>query len=413
MAVIKAISSKANLKGIINYVTRENKTVPNLIAGKDCLAESSLEEMQYVKELYKKTDGRQYIHLIQSFSPEDKVTKEQIHTLGLKLAERFKGHQVLVATHIDREHTHNHLVINSVNFENGRKIQISKKDLQDIKDFSDELCIEQGLSVIEKTDKSSYMNTNQYKVAEKGESWKFKLINAIDNSMPKSYTKDEFIKNMNKLGYQVKWEDTRKYITYTTPEGMKCRDNRLYDIKYTKGEMENELRKPKTEQQNREGTTSNYTNSKNGIYVNRSIANERHIPDEREISTGYEKNKRVNGRLERGYFKQNGEIGKTNSRYNKTDNTMGISKFEKQLQYNRDRTEESREQNKNEIENNRVFSGFSSLLGILSSQGVNNRPKRQIRGYKRNLSKQTMKEYAIKMRNASGFNWEADEEKEM
>ena len=135
MAIIEAISSKANLKTIIKYVTQDKKTNINLITGKDCLAESSLEEMLYTKNLYNKNSGRQYIHIIQSFDPKDNLSAEEIHKAGIKLAEKFNNFQVLVATHTDKEHLHNHLIINSVSFENGYKIQMSKKDLQDLKKY--------------------------------------------------------------------------------------------------------------------------------------------------------------------------------------------------------------------------------------------------------------------------------------
>ena len=96
-----------------------------------------------------------------------------------------------------------------------------------------------------KKENIQYIKRNEYRVAEQGKSWKFKLINAIDLSLAESNNKEQFIKSMNKLGYQVNWTDTRKYITYTTPEGYKCRDNKLYEEKYTKGVMENEFRRIK------------------------------------------------------------------------------------------------------------------------------------------------------------------------
>ena len=82
-----------------------------------------------------------------------------------KLAEKFNGFQVLVATHIDKEHLHNHLIINSVSFENGYKIQMSKKDLQEIKDYSDEICLAIGASVIPKKENTNYIKRNEYRVA--------------------------------------------------------------------------------------------------------------------------------------------------------------------------------------------------------------------------------------------------------
>ena len=95
---------------------------------------------------------------------------------------------------------HNHLVVNSVSFENGYKIQMSKKNLQDLKDYSDKLCLEIGASVIPKKENTQYIKRNEYRVAEQGKSWKFKLINAIDLSLAESSNKQEFIKSMNKLG---------------------------------------------------------------------------------------------------------------------------------------------------------------------------------------------------------------------
>ena len=78
--------------------------------------------------------------------------------------------------------------------------------------------------------------------AAKGESWKFRLMNAIDQCMRFASTREDFISLMESEGYQVRWSATRKSITYTTPQGMKCRDDRLHELKYTKEIMEREFR---------------------------------------------------------------------------------------------------------------------------------------------------------------------------
>ena len=307
MAIIEAISSKANIKRIIRYVTQDKKTNVNLISGKDCMAESCLEEMLYTKNLYHKNSGRQYIHIIQSFDPKDNLSAEQVHNVGIKLANTFNGFQVLIATHIDKNHLHNHLVINSVSFENGYKIQMSKKDLQYIKDYSDKLCLEIGASVIPKKEKTNYIKRNEYRVAKQGKSWKFKLMNAIDLSLAESNTKEEFIKNMNKLGYQVNWTDTRKYITYTTPEGYKCRDNKLYEEKYTKGVMENEFRRIKEEQSNSTRQSSNSINSKDELLSIRTRDNKGFISNGTSNSRRYynyeKESSRYTGRFIKGQYK--------------------------------------------------------------------------------------------------------------
>ena len=409
MAIIEAISSKANIKRIIRYVTQDKKTNVNLISGKDCMAESCLEEMLYTKNLYHKNSGRQYIHIIQSFDPKDNLSAEQVHNVGIKLANTFNGFQVLIATHIDKNHLHNHLVINSVSFENGYKIQMSKKDLQYIKDYSDKLCLEIGASVIPKKEKTNYIKRNEYRVAKQGKSWKFKLMNAIDLSLAESNTKEEFIKNMNKLGYQVNWTDTRKYITYTTPEGYKCRDNKLYDEKYSKGAMENEFRRIEKEQSNSTRKSSSSINNKDGLLSNRTRDNKGFISN--GTSNGrrynnYEKERtRYTGKVIKGQYSN--ERG--NEKIGRGKIERSILQLEARIERNGRGTEKQDFQNKMENRVNNILGGIIAISNMVSNSQVNNRPKRRIRRY-RTLSKQAMKEYAMRKANSSGFDWFEDEE---
>ena len=409
MAIIEAISSKANLKTIINYVTQDKKTNANLITGKDCLAKSSLEEMLYTKELYNKNNGRQYIHIIQSFDPKDNLSADQVHNTGIRLAKKFNGYQVLVATHIDKKHLHNHLVVNSVSFENGYKIQMSKKNLQDLKDYSDKLCLEIGASVIPKKENIQYIKRNEYRVAEQGKSWKFKLMNAIDLSLAESNTKEEFIKNMNKLGYQVNWTDTRKYITYTTPEGYKCRDNKLYDEKYSKGAMENEFRRIEKEQSNNTRKSSSSINSKDGLLSNRARDNQGFISNGTSNSrryNNYEKEStRYTGKVIKGQYSN--ERG--NEKIGRGKVERSILQLETRIERNERGTEKQDFQNKMENRFNNILGGIIAISNMVSNSQVNNRPKRRIRRY-RTLSKQAMKEYAMKKANSSSFDWYEDEE---
>ena len=411
MAIIEAISSKANLKTIINYVTQDKKTNANLITGKDCLAESSLEEMLYTKELYNKNNGRQYIHIIQSFDPKDNLSADQVHNTGIRLAKKFNGYQVLVATHIDKKHLHNHVIINSVSFENGYKIQMIKKDLQDLKDYSDKLCLEIGASVIPKKGNTQYIKRNEYRVAEQGKSWKFKLINAIDLSLAESSNKEDFIKSMNKLGYQVNWTDTRKYITYTTPEGYKCRDNKLYDKKYSKGELENEFRRIKEKQSNSTGKSSSSINSKDELLSIRTRYNKGFISNGTSNSGKYYNNEkessRYTGKSIKGQYKNergNEEIGRGKSE-------RSILQFETRIERNGRRTERQNYRSKVENGISNILGGIIAISNMVSNSQINYRPKRRIRRY-RTLSKQAMKEYAIKKANSSSFDW-FDEGEEM
>lgn len=409
MAIIEAISSKANIKRIINYVTQDKKTNVNLITGKDCLAESCLEEMLYTKELYNKNNGRQYIHIIQSFAPKDNLSAEQVHNTGIKLANSFNGFQVLVATHIDKNHLHNHLIVNSVSFENGYKIQMSKNNLQYLKDYSDELCLEIGASVTPKKEKTNYIKRNEYRVAEQGKSWKFKLINAIDLSLAENSNKEEFIKSMNKLGYQVNWTDTRKYITYTTPEGYKCRDNKLYDEKYSKGAMENEFRRIKEKQSNSTGESSSSINSKNELLFNRANSSTRFVRMEYENERRYSTDEKETYRYTGKYIKGKYTNERADEKIGGTKSGRSILQSETRIERNGKGTERQNFQNKMENRGSNLLGGIIAISNMVSNSQVNNRHKRKIRRYK-TLSKQAMKEYAMKKANSSSFDWFEDKE---
>ena len=217
-----------------------------LVTGWNCTAQSVLSEMRLTKERYRKTDGRQYYHFVQSFSEADDLTPQEAHAIGLELAQReFPNFEVLVATHIDTNHLHSHLIVNSVSFRDGRKLHQSAANLQAHRMASDQICAAHGLEILpppQKQMKQKRMSSREYRSAAKGESWKFRLMDTIDQCMKYAETREDFISLMESEGYQVRWTEGRKNITYTTPEGMKCRDDRLHESKYTKEVMEFEFR---------------------------------------------------------------------------------------------------------------------------------------------------------------------------
>ena len=253
MATFTAIKNRGGgrgaLGGVTRYVSQKEKTLwegQQLVTGWNCTAQSALSEMQLTKERFRKTDGRQYYHFVQSFSETDGLTPQEAHAIGLELAQReFLNFEVLVATHIDTDHLHNHLVVNSVSFQNGKKLHQNAADLQAHRLASDQICAAHGLEILpppQKQVKQKRMSSREYRSAAKGESWKFRLMNAIDQCMRYASTKEDFISLMESEGYQVRWTGSRKSITYTTPEGMKCRDDRLHESKYMKEVMEYEFR---------------------------------------------------------------------------------------------------------------------------------------------------------------------------
>jgi len=120
------------------------------------------------------------------------------------------------------------------------KLQFNEKNLEQLRTLSDEICVVHGLEVLPpyQKPKQKPMSAGEYRAAVRGGSYKFKLMNAIDQAMAQSRTREEFIACMKQMGYQVKWIPQHKYITYTTPEGQRCRDNKLHETKYLKAEME-------------------------------------------------------------------------------------------------------------------------------------------------------------------------------
>ena len=252
MATFTAVKNRGGgrgaLGGVLRYTQQDEKTLwdgRRLVSGWNCTAQSALSEMLLTKEQHRKTDGRQYYHFVQSFAETDDLTPQEAHAIALELARReFPDFEVLVATHIDTDHLHSHLIVNSVSFQGGRKLHQSAADLQAHRLASDEICAAHGLDILpppEKQVKRKRMSSREYRSAAKGESWKFRLMNTIDQCMKYAATKGEFLSLMESEGYQVRWTDGRKNITYTTPEGMKCRDDRLHEEKYTKEVMEHEF----------------------------------------------------------------------------------------------------------------------------------------------------------------------------
>lgn len=247
MATFTAIPEKTQtataMKRVLDYVMQDKKTVIDgikLVSGQHCVPESAYQEFMATKHQYGKAKGVFFKQYVQSFKPDCNATPEQIHRIGLETAKLFDGFEVVVATHIDRDHWHNHFVVNSVNCETGYKIQINEKGLEELRHKSDAICQKFGLEVLTPYQKPKQKSINQreYRTALRGDSKKLKLTNAIDYAVATSRNKKQFIEQMDKLGYGVKWIDHYKYITYTTPDGQRFRDNRLLDDKYLKTNME-------------------------------------------------------------------------------------------------------------------------------------------------------------------------------
>ena len=236
------------MRAVINYCMQEYKTYDSkskrkLVSGVNCDGANAFREFMATKKIYGKDNGFFFYHYAQSFSQKEKITPEQAHEIALEFAEKaWSGHEVLVATHCDREHIHSHFVINSVGFESGKKLRQSPSTLKQLRKLSDEICIAHGLSVLQPYQGGrNSMSSGEYRARLRGNSWKEKLAKDIDTAMSYSGSKDEFIRNMSILGYQMTWTDERKYLTFHCPNGKSCRDIKLHGEKYLKDNIEHEL----------------------------------------------------------------------------------------------------------------------------------------------------------------------------
>ena len=242
----RGTQSRAAMRGVMLYVMQEKKTAwegKPLVSGINCQPQSAYDDFLNTKLLYHKDGGVMFYHMVQSFPKGAAVDPRQAHEAARRLAEYFDGCEVLVCTHVDREHIHSHCVINSVNFDTGKKLHMAKEQLQELMRHNDEICLEMGLPVFDApTQQARGMGGAEYHTALKGQSWKLRLMNTIDECMKYAADKDAFVSLMASEGYAVRWESGRKYITYTTPDGLKCRDSKLHEEKYCKEAMEHEFR---------------------------------------------------------------------------------------------------------------------------------------------------------------------------
>ena len=250
-------SSRSALGRVIDYCLQPHKTQVSenafCTSGVDCVPTYALDQFMATKQAWGKCGGTYFYHYVQSFSPDEVVTPQKVNEIGIEFASRaWPGHEVLVATHIDRAHVHNHFVINSVNHETGMKLRQSPKTLMELRSLSDEICSAHSLSVLKPYAQKPGVRdvkNGEYRAAVRSESWKFRLRNAITECMEMCWTPEQFRERMREYGYETVWHDDRKHITYTclneppNKDGKlkKCRDRSLSDTKYLKEAMENEF----------------------------------------------------------------------------------------------------------------------------------------------------------------------------
>lgn len=250
MAINKVINNKLSsheaMRDIIEYVLNNSKVKEGYV---DITGPYFADTINYAdvyrtwleeKRFWEKDSGRMYAYNIISFHPDEKVTPEQVLEIGRSFCEKFfQGYQCLIGVHQDKDRFHCHIVTNSVSFLDGHKLHQSKIDLAEQKLYTNELCREMGLSVTEKgkhfdgtaieEGQITAWSKNTYDLLQNNAKKSFiaECANAVMETIPNSFSKDEFITQMGKRGWFVQWDDAHKYIVFSDAEGHKIRDKSL------------------------------------------------------------------------------------------------------------------------------------------------------------------------------------------
>lgn len=267
MAIIKAIHSHASIGKAINYVTNEHKTNPDLIEGYNLDTYDPITDMRLTQKLYNKTTGRTYMHYVQSFAPEEKITPKEALQIAMETIEHshlFDGFEVLAATHTDTDHVHTHIIVNSVSFENGRKYHQTKRELRDLKKTSDEICQEHCLTITqqgktftgkerEETSPWTHAAYRQLQKAEAGkaDSYIWRIGAAVLDAKDQATNRQEFISFLEERNIAVRWTN-RKYIVFVDLDSKaagktkyEVRDKRLnqyFNLDLSKETLTNEFK---------------------------------------------------------------------------------------------------------------------------------------------------------------------------
>ena len=242
----KGTQTRGCMKSVMRYVSQTSKTLwdgQQLVSGIGCQPETAFDEFLSTKLLHRKEGGAMFYHMVQSFPKGANIDPRTAHEAARRLAGYFDGCEVLVCTHVDREHIHSHCIINSVNFETGKKVHMADEQIQELRVRNDQICEELGLPKFQRDEqkRSRGMSNAEYYTADRGESWKFELMRVIDECMRCAGNREEFLILLRSEGYDATWTDSRKNITYVTPDGRKCRDSKLHIEKYLKENMEAEF----------------------------------------------------------------------------------------------------------------------------------------------------------------------------
>ena len=258
-----SLKNKEDLKDVLDYATRSTKTEQKLFVNAlNCTPASAYEQMQETKKEYGKKNGILAFHGYQSFAPGE-VTPEVAHEIGMKLAEQMWGDsfEVVVATHLDTDCCHNHFVLNSVSFVDGKKYNSCKANNRRMRELSDNLCREYGLSVIENPGPSKHISRYEYMEEKAGKITKNVIFRKdIDECILLSENENDFFREMKKRGYI--FDFSHKYVTLSHPLFPKARRLRNLGLEYEPDRLaeriEENIRRKKVDLPEQDNTVEDY-----------------------------------------------------------------------------------------------------------------------------------------------------------
>ena len=220
MAVIKIKTIKSNLQAVINYGKNGDKTDNGiLVSSVNCSVDTAYEEMALTKKFFHKEDKTLGYHIIQSFKGNE-VSPERANQIGKELAEELWGdkYQVVICTHINKENIHNHLILNSVSFIDGKKYHNGKEDIAFLKEASDYLCFKYGLSIVTTPRAEKERNYRQKNIDNfnRRDEKTQKIITDIDDAIKSVKKYSDFKLVLTAKGYS-NIKDNGKYFSLKSP----------------------------------------------------------------------------------------------------------------------------------------------------------------------------------------------------
>ena len=234
------IKTEAGLTEALAYITNPAKI--SEVSRINCSGSNSntLDQFRLLRLAFNQNKGIISHHFIQSFAPNDNVTPETVHRFGVEYAKLcFPNYQVVVSTHIDKEHLHNHIIVNSCNMITGKKFYDNKESMKNNRDISDKLCRKYGVSVISTQSEFKPIDQTTMQLALKQKSWKIQLLSDLDDAKEKCRSKSEFISFFKSRNYEIRYE---KHITIRKiGEKKAIRVDTLakqFGNQYTKAELE-------------------------------------------------------------------------------------------------------------------------------------------------------------------------------